>query len=98
MAEKSVTRADLADVVYHSVSVSRAEAAMLVEHVIAEICNSLALGQSVKLSGFGAFTIRDKAERTGRNPKTGVVVPIEPRRAISFHASPVLKARVNRGS
>jgi integration host factor subunit alpha len=73
----------------------RHEAATLVEQVLGEISDALLDGETVKLSGFGVFTVRDKAERVGRNPKTGVEVPIEPRRAITFKASDRLKDHMN---
>jgi integration host factor subunit alpha len=95
MAGKTVTRADLAEAVYQKGSLSRAEAADLVEQVIRKLCDTLAVGETVKLSSFGVFTVRDKAKRVGRNPKTGVAVPIEPRQSLTFSASPVLKAHVN---
>ena len=73
----------------------RKEAAGLVEMVLAEITEKLALGETVKLSSFGSFLVRDKGERVGRNPKTGVEVPIMQRRVIVFKPSNVLKARMN---
>ena len=96
MASKNVTRIDLAEAVYQTVGLSRHESAELVEQVIAEICNTLATGETVKLSSFGVFTVRNKGERVGRNPKTNVEVPIKPRRAVTFSASHLLKAHVNR--
>src|SRR5918994_2153895 len=98
MDGKTVKRADLCDAVYATTGIPRHEAATLVEQVLSEIGDALVRGESVKLSGFGTFTVRNKAERVGRNPKTGVEVPIDPRRALTFSASPVLKARVNRTS
>src|SRR4051794_21909877 len=71
MAGKSITRADLTEAVYKNAGLSRAEAAGLVEQVIEGICSTLATGETVKLSGFGIFTVRDKNARVGRNPKTG---------------------------
>ena len=97
MAGKNITRMDLADAVYRDVGLSRAESAELVGQVLEEISASLAAGESVKLSGFGTFTVRNKAKRVGRNPKTGVEVPIEPRRVITFNASHVLEAHINGG-
>ena len=91
----TVTRADLADAVYRQVGLSRSEAADLVEMVLGEICDTMAAGQTEKLSSFGSFIVRSKGERIGRNPKTGVEVPIEPRRVVIFKASNVLKARIN---
>ena len=67
----------------------------MVETVLGEIANVIAGGETVKLSSFGSFLVRDKGERLGRNPKTGVEVPIPPRRVIVFKASNVMKARVN---
>ena len=91
----TVTRVDLADAVYKQVGLSRKESAGLVEMVLGEITERLALGETVKLSSFGSFVVRDKGERVGRNPKTGVEVPIMQRRVIVFKPSNVLKARMN---
>ncbi|MBM1174893.1 integration host factor subunit alpha [Microvirga arabica] len=98
MAGKTVKRADLCDAVYAATGVSRHESAILVEQVLSGIGDALVRGESVKLSGFGTFTVRNKAERVGRNPKTGVEVPIEPRRALTFSPSHVLKDHVNGSS
>jgi integration host factor subunit alpha len=95
MAGRTVTRADLSEAVYQKVGLSRTESAALVELVLAELCNCLTAGETVKLSSFGSFTVRDKGERVGRNPKTGIEVPIEPRRVMVFKPSNVLKARIN---
>jgi integration host factor subunit alpha len=95
MAGKTVTRADLSEAVYQKVGLSRTESAELVERVLGEICDSLAAGETVKLSSFGSFIVRSKGERVGRNPKTGVEVPIDPRRVMVFKPSNVLKAYIN---
>ncbi|MGV6871290.1 integration host factor subunit alpha [Pseudochelatococcus sp. B33] len=95
MAGRTVTRADLCEVVYQKIGLSRTESAALVESVLSEISNTLARGETVKLSSFGSFIIRDKGQRIGRNPKTGVEVPIEPRRVMIFRPSNVLRARIN---
>lgn len=95
MAGRTVTRADLCEVVYQKIGLSRTESAALVESVLSEISSTLARGETVKLSSFGSFIIRDKGERIGRNPKTGVEVPIEPRRVMIFRPSNVLRARIN---
>lgn len=92
---RTVTRADLAEVVYNRVGLSRTESAELVQSVLDEICDAAARGETVKLSGFGSFVVRSKGERVGRNPKTGVEVPILPRRVMVFKPSNVLKARIN---
>jgi integration host factor subunit alpha len=95
MAGKTVTRAELSGAVYQKVGLSRAESARLVEQVLGEIGDSLVAGKAVKLSGFGSFLVRSKSERVGRNPKTGVEVPIEQRRVMVFKPSNVLKAYTN---
>jgi integration host factor subunit alpha len=95
MAGQTVTRADLCEAVYTKLGLSRAESAELVEMVLREISDTLAAGETVKLSSFGSFIVREKGERIGRNPKTGVEVPITPRRVLSFKPSNVMKARVN---
>jgi integration host factor subunit alpha len=95
MAGRTVTRADLSEAVYQKLGLSRTESSALVELVLAEICDELARGESVKLSSFGSFLVRSKGERVGRNPKTGVEVAIEPRRVLVFKPSNVLKARIN---
>jgi len=93
MAGKTLTRADLAEAVYRKVGLSRTESAELVEAVLDEIRDAIVRGETVKLSSFATFHIRDKNERIGRNPKTGEEVPILPRRVMTFKASNVLKAR-----
>ena len=97
MSGKTVTRADLAEAVFRKVGLSRTESADLVEMVIDEICHAIVRGDSVKLSSFATFQVRDKKERIGRNPKTGEEVPISPRRVMTFKASNVLKNRVLKG-
>ncbi len=97
MVGKNVTRIDLAEAVCQRVGLSRVESVELVERVIQEICDTLATGETVKLLGFGVFTVRDKKGRMARNPKTGAAAPVAPHRAITFNASHVLKAHVNGG-
>ena len=95
MTEKTVTRADLSEAVYQEVGLSRNESADLVESVLAEISDTLTRGETVKISSFGSFSVRQKGQRVGRNPKTGEEVPILPRRVLVFRASNVLKSRIN---
>ncbi len=95
MGERTVTRADLCEAVYQKVGLSRTESAGLVESVLAEISDCLERGETVKLSSFGSFVVRDKGQRIGRNPKTGEEVPIAPRRVLVFKPSAVLKNRIN---
>ena len=95
MAGKTVTRTELSEAIYRRVGLSRTESANLVEQVLGEISDTLAAGEDMKLSGFGSFLLRNKGERVGRNPKTGVEVPIEKRRVMAFKPSEVLKAQIN---
>ena len=95
MAASTVTRAQLAEAVYQEVGLSRNESAELVESVIAEISEALTRGEMVKISSFGSFTVRQKGQRIGRNPKTGQEVPISPRRVLVFRASQALKHQID---
>jgi integration host factor subunit alpha len=97
MSEKTLTRMDLADAVHARVGLSRNESAQLVETVLGEISDSLVRGETVKISSFGTFSVREKAARVGRNPKTGEEVPIHPRRVLTFRSSHLMKDRVAHG-
>ncbi|WP_404711174.1 integration host factor subunit alpha [Sphingomonas sp. MMS24-J13] len=95
MAESNtLTRADLAEQLHGHIGLPRSQCASIVEHVITHICEALADGENVKISGFGTFVLRDKTERIGRNPKSGVEVPIAPRRVLTFRASQSLRDRI----
>ena len=98
MAEKTLTRMDLADAVHSQVGLSRNESADLVESVLGHVSDALVAGQSVKISSFGTFSVREKAARVGRNPKTGQEVPIHPRRVLTFRLSHLMKDRVAAGN
>jgi len=91
----TVTRAQLAETIYAQVGLSRNESADLLEAVLERISTALEAGESVKISGFGTFSVRQKGRRNGRNPNTGVEVPILPRRVLVFRPSQVLKGTVN---
>lgn len=91
----TVTRAQLAEAVYASVGLSRNESAALLETVLERMASALEAGEAVKISAFGTFLVRQKGQRVGRNPKTGIEVPILPRKVLSFRPSQVLKARIN---
>ncbi len=95
MAARTVTRANLSDAVYQEVGLSRRESAELVDSVLNEISDALVRGETIKLSSFGSFVVRQKGERVGRNPKTGEEAPILPRRVLLFRASHALKSRIN---
>tara|TARA_B100001778_G_C18017863_1_gene375288 strand:- start:122 stop:415 length:294 start_codon:yes stop_codon:yes gene_type:complete len=97
MSGVTITRADLAEAVYREVGLSRNESSSLVETLLDEMSEALIKGDNVKISSFGSFTIREKGERVGRNPKTGIEVPILPRKVLVFRASHVLKDRINKG-
>ncbi len=95
MSEYTVTRADLTEAIYREIGLSRTESAVLVESILDHMVQALIKGETVKLSKFGTFSVRDKRERMGRNPKTGREVPITKRRVLVFKPSNVLKDRVN---
>ncbi len=96
MPGKTVTRAGLTEVVSQEVGLSRNESARLLETVLEQISGTLARGESVKISSFGTFLVRDKTQSIGRNLKTGEEVPIPPRRVLVFRALHTLKDRINR--
>lgn len=93
----TVTRAHLTETIYTQVGLSRNESADLLETVLQRMSSALETGESVKISGFGTFSVRQKGRRIGRNPKTGVEVPILPRRVLVFRASQLLKSKINDG-
>ncbi len=94
----TLTRADLAETINRKMGFSRSESLQLVEAILRHMCESLSSGENVKISGFGSFVLRDKTERVGRNPKTGVEVPITPRRVLTFRASQMMKERIQESS
>ena len=91
----TITRVQLTEAVYQEVGLSRNESSELVESLLSEVSAALVRGEMVKFSSFGSFSVRDKNERVGRNPKTGEEVPIVSRRVITFRASQVLKSAIN---
>lgn len=93
----TLTRADLAELLNRQVGLSRAESAAMIESILDMMSDALEQGENVKISGFGTFVLRDKTQRMGRNPKTGVEVPIEPRRVMTFRASQSMRERIARG-
>lgn len=98
MTGKTLTRMDLSEAVFREVGLSRNESAALVESVLNHMSDALVDGETVKISSFGTFSVRDKAARVGRNPKTGEEVPILPRRVLSFRPSHLMKDRVAEGN
>ena len=95
MSGKTVTRAQLGEAVYQEVGLSRNESAELLEAVLSKMSSALSRGETVKISSFGSFSVRQKGQRIGRNPKTGEEVPILPRKVRVFRPSQVLKSRIN---
>jgi integration host factor subunit alpha len=95
IAPGSLTRAELAEAVHREIGLSRAESAGLVENVLDAISDALLAGDNVKISSFGSFVLRNKGLRIGRNPKTGVEVPIEPRTVLTFRPSELLRQAIN---
>ncbi|SDY54145.1 integration host factor subunit alpha [Citreimonas salinaria] len=98
MSDKTLTRMDLSEAVFREVGLSRNESADLVESVLQHMSDALVQGEQVKISSFGTFSVRDKAARMGRNPKTGEEVPIQPRRVLTFRPSHLMKDRVADGN
>lgn len=94
----TLTRADLSERIHGEIGLSRADSARIVEQLLGDMCESLSHGTNVKISGFGSFVLRDKSERIGRNPKTGIEVPIAPRRVLTFRASQITRDRIARGN
>jgi integration host factor subunit alpha len=92
----TLTKADLADLLFEKVGLNKREAKDMVESFFEEVRKALETGEGVKLSGFGNFQLRDKPQRPGRNPKTGEEIPITARRVVTFHASQKLKAMVDK--
>src|SRR5512143_4097760 len=93
----TLTRADLSEEVHREIGLSRADSASVVEQVLEHMCCALSKGENVKISGFGSFILREKGERVGRNPKTGIEVPIAPRRVMTFRASQTMRDRIVNG-
>lgn len=93
---RTVTKAELADVLFDRLGLNKREAKDMVDSFFDEIRQALERGESVKLSGFGNFQLRDKPQRPGRNPKTGEEIAITARRVVTFHASQKLKTAVSR--
>ena len=90
----TLTRAEIAEAINRKLGLSRSESLGMVESILGHMSDALAAGQNLKISGFGTFLLRDKAQRIGRNPKTGVEVPITPRRVLTFRASQGLRHKV----
>ena len=94
-SRKTITRVELSDAVYGTkIGLTRTESSALVDLMLKEIIDTIARCETVKLSSFGSFTVREKGQRIGRNPKTGVEAPIPPRRVVVFKASAIMKRKI----
>jgi integration host factor subunit alpha len=91
----TITKADLANLLHENLGVNKREASEIVMSFFDEISGELEKGETVKLSGFGVFCLRNKNSRPGRNPKTGEMIPVSARRVVMFHPSHILKALVH---
>jgi len=94
----TLTRADLAETINRRMGLSRSDSRAMVEAILEKMSSALEKGENVKISGFGSFVLRDKRQRIGRNPMTGVEVPITPRRVMTFRASQLLKEKIVKAS
>jgi len=90
----ALTKADIASRLFEQIGLTKREAKEIVEIFFQQICEALAKGQQVKISGFGNFELHDKKERPGRNPKTGEMIPVSARRVVTFRGGQKLRARV----
>ena len=95
MVDKTLTRAHIGELIFQEVGLSRNESLSILDSLLNEVSNTLISGESVKISSFGTFSVRNKNERIGRNPKTGEEVPITPRRGLTFRPSQMLRDRVS---
>ena len=95
MDRKTLTRQDISEALYRQIGLSKHESALMLESILEQISNALIHGETVKLTSFGTFYPRQKRERIGRNPKTGVTATINARRVISFKPSKLMKERIN---
>lgn len=92
-----MTKADIVENIADKIGFPRQESADIVETVLEIMKETLAQGEKIKISGFGNFVVRSKRERVGRNPHTRQEIKITARRVVTFKASQILKAAVNRG-
>ena len=93
MTSTTLTRMDLSEALFREIGLSRNESADLVESVLTHMSDALVSGETVKISSFGTFSVKNKRSRTGRNPKTGVEAPISARNVVTFNCSNILKAK-----
>jgi len=92
-----MTKAELAEILNEKLSYSKKEALELVELTMDVLKEAIATEGHVKISGFGNFVVKQKADRNGRNPQTGETITISSRKVLTFKPSTVLKNRINQG-
>lgn len=95
MATHTITKATLANTLFDQLGLNKREAKEFVDLFFEQIRQALEIGESVKLSGFGGFTIREKNSRPGRNPKTGEEVPVSARRVVTYRASQKVREQIS---
>ena len=98
MSNNSLTRLELSEAVVREVGLSRHESMQLVDDVLDHLSDALVVGETVKISSFGTFSCKEKKERVGRNPKTGIEAPIVARRVVTFKPSQIVKEKINKGN
>ena len=98
MNNSSLTRLELSDALVREVGLSRHESMQLVDDVLDHVSNALADGENVKITSFGTFFCKQKKERVGRNPKTGIEAPINARKVVTFKPSEIMKEKINKGN
>lgn len=91
----SVTKVELAELVYEQMKVDKRHAAELVDMFFEELKTGLVKDGEIQISGFGKFVVKEKKERKGRNPQTNRPLTISKRKVATFHHSQVLKDRLN---
>ncbi len=98
MRSRTLTRSDIAESIQRQVGLSKSESSDFIEVIVEEMSAALAAGESVKISSFGSFVLSQKAERMGRNPKTGIEAKIQARKVLTFKASQSLKDQIAEAS
>ncbi len=92
-----MTKAELiAELAASNPHLRQEDVGLIVLTVFDEIASALARGQRVELRGFGAFTVRRRNARVGRDPRTGEGVPVDEKGAVYFRAGKEMRERLNR--
>jgi integration host factor subunit alpha len=91
----ALTKEHLVNAVRNHLNLTKAESAQLVESLLEIIKSTLENGEDVLMSGFGKFFVKEKTDRRGRNPQTGVALTLDARRVVVFRCSSVLRDKLN---